>query len=103
MPSSSLAPYILPFVPASPLSPKNYLPLSDRSLNEGRGAMAFSRKPFTGTRPAAEGCMHIVPPVMMMSTRDSGYVSVALATALNPPMATGCAWVRKEREGMKKT
>jgi hypothetical protein len=45
---------------------------AELSLNDGRGAMAFSRKPVMGTSPSAEGCMQIVPPVMMMSTRDSG-------------------------------
>jgi hypothetical protein len=34
--------------------------------------MAFSRKPVIGTSPSTDGCMQIVPPVMMMSTRDSG-------------------------------
>lgn len=55
--------------------------LSDKSLNDGRGAIAFSRNPFTGTSPPAEGCMHIVPPVMMRSTLDSGYVCTAVPSA----------------------
>lgn len=38
-----------------------HLPLLDMSLNDGLVAMAFSRNPSTGTRPLADGCMHIVP------------------------------------------
>jgi hypothetical protein len=45
---------------------------AELSLNDGRGAMALSRKPVMGTSPSTEGCMQMVPPVMMMSTRDSG-------------------------------
>lgn len=34
--------------------------------------MALSRKPSLGARPSGPSCMHIVPPVPMMRTRDSG-------------------------------
>src|ERR1700753_2760791 len=46
----------------------------DPSLNEGLGAIAFRRKPSIGIRPSGECCMHIVPPVIIMRTRDSGKV-----------------------------
>lgn len=42
------------------------------SLNVGRGAMALSKKLALGTNPSGPSCMHIVPPVPMMRTRDSG-------------------------------
>lgn len=34
--------------------------------------MALSRKPSLGARPSGPSCMHIVPPVPMIKTRDSG-------------------------------
>jgi hypothetical protein len=40
-------------------------------LNEGRGAIPASKKPFAGMRPSGLGRMQIVPPVIMMSTRES--------------------------------
>jgi hypothetical protein len=45
---------------------------SELSLNVGLGAMALSRKPSLGARPSGPSCIHIVPPVPMMRTRDSG-------------------------------
>lgn len=45
---------------------------SDLSLNVGLGAIALSRNPSLGARPSGPSCMHIVPPVPMIKTRDSG-------------------------------
>ena len=42
------------------------------SLKDGRGSMARPMKSFIGTRPSSDGPMQIVPPVMMINTRDSG-------------------------------
>lgn len=45
---------------------------SELSLNVGLGAIALSRNPSLGARPSGPSCMHIVPPVPMINTRDSG-------------------------------
>lgn len=45
---------------------------SELSLNVGLGAIALSRNPSLGARPSGPSCMHIVPPVPMIKTRDSG-------------------------------
>ena len=42
------------------------------SLKEGRGAMPEVRKPRAGMKPLGDGFMQMVPPVMIMRTRDSG-------------------------------
>ncbi len=55
---------------------------SDRSLNEGRGSMALSRKPPMGSRPSGVGCMQMVPPVPMIRTRDSGYMASGLSRSM---------------------
>lgn len=50
------------------------IPLGLKSLNDGLGAMAFSRKLLVGWRPSGVCCMQMVPPVPMIRTRDSGYL-----------------------------
>jgi hypothetical protein len=52
---------------------KPHSPSFDPSLKDGRGAMPASRKPLAGTMPCGLGFMQMVPPVMTISTRDSGY------------------------------
>lgn len=42
------------------------------SLKAGCGAMAALRKSPDGCSPSGPSCMQMVPPVPMMSTRDSG-------------------------------
>lgn len=54
----------------------------DMSLKVGRGAMALSRKPSLGARPSGPSCMHIVPPVPMMRTRDSGRAVVVVGSRI---------------------
>jgi hypothetical protein len=44
----------------------------DMSLKVGLGAMADSKKSPLGWRPSGPSCMHIVPPVPIMRTLDSG-------------------------------
>lgn len=44
----------------------------DMSLKVGLGAMADSKKSPLGWRPSGPCCMHIVPPVPIMRTLDSG-------------------------------
>ena len=43
----------------------------DRSLKDGRGAIHDSRNPRAGTKPSGLRFMQIVPPVIMIRTRDS--------------------------------
>jgi hypothetical protein len=44
--------------------------------------MPASRNPLAGTRPCGLDFIHMVPPVMTMSTRDSGYAVAILARRL---------------------
>lgn len=68
---------------------------AELSLNEGLGAMACSRNPVMGTRPSGDGCIHIVPPVMMMSTRDSGrWLSFLPSMNVTPPILTAGGFSR---------
>jgi hypothetical protein len=42
--------------------------------------MPASKNPLAGTRPSGDERMQIVPPVMMIRTRVSGYVVAILGT-----------------------
>ena len=46
------------------------------SLKEGRGTRWVAKKSDAGTSPVGDGTMHIVPPVMIIRTRDSDNVDV---------------------------
>lgn len=55
------------------------LPGFEPSLKEGLGFMPASRNPLAGTRPSGDDFIHIVPPVMTIRTRDSGYAAILTA------------------------
>jgi hypothetical protein len=59
------------------------------SLKLGLGAIACSKNPLAGTSPSPSGeeRIQIVPPVMMIRTRDSGYCE-AVADALDGEVMT---------------
>jgi len=59
-------------------SAKVYIPGSDPSLKDGLGFIPASKKPLAGTKPSGEDLMHIVPPVIIINTRDSGYWAAIL-------------------------
>jgi len=60
-------------------------------LKDGLGAIPASRKPLAGTKPSGDDLMQIVPPVMIMSTRASGY-GVAMVAAGVPVVAALTGW-----------
>ena len=70
-----------------------YIPGLVPSLKLGRGAIPSSRNPFAGINPSGLDFIQIVPPVMMMRTRVSGY----LVAILNNPRPTSPAWKRPIR------
>jgi hypothetical protein len=41
-------------------------------LKDGLGFIPASKKPLAGTKPSGEDFIHIVPPVMIIKTLDSG-------------------------------
>jgi len=55
----------------------NCSPGFDPSLKDGLGLIPASRNPLAGTKPSGDDLMHMVPPVMTMRTRPSGYCVVA--------------------------
>lgn len=57
------------------------VPGFDPSLKDGLGAMPSTRNPLAGTRPSGECFMQMVPPVMMIRTRASGYCVAILSNA----------------------
>lgn len=70
---------------------KSHSPLgSELSLNVGLGAMALSRKPSLGARPSGPSCMHIVPPVPMIKTRDSGMTALSGGESVTAGDMAGC-------------
>ena len=48
------------------------------SLNEGLGFIPVFKKPLAGTRPSGDDLIHIVPPVMIIKTLDSGNCAAIL-------------------------
>jgi hypothetical protein len=58
------------------------------SLNVGTRAIHFSWKPRAGMKPDGEGCMQIVPPVMMIKTRDSCTASSGFASPISGIVGT---------------
>jgi hypothetical protein len=62
----------------------------DPSLKDGRGDIPSARKPLAGINPSGECLIQMVPPVMMMSTRASGYWVAMLPDAdARQPDVTG--------------
>lgn len=57
---------------------KSFLPGLDPSLKDGLVDMPSLRNPLAGIKPSAEAFIQMVPPVIMMRTRPSGYDSVAM-------------------------
>jgi hypothetical protein len=52
---------------------KCYIPGSLPSLKLGLGFIPASTKPLAGTKPSGDDRMQMVPPVIMIKTRPSGY------------------------------
>lgn len=52
-------------------------PGMDPSLKEGLGAIPYSKNPREGIKPSLLCFMHIVPPVIMIKTLDSGVDAIS--------------------------
>jgi hypothetical protein len=60
------------------------------SLKDGLGFIPASRKPLAGTSPSGEDFIHIVPPVITIRTRDSGYCAAIVAMGLWYKLELNC-------------
>jgi hypothetical protein len=78
----------------------SYPPGFDPSLKLGRGAIASLRKSPLGTSPSALCFIHIVPPVMMMSTLLSGYGEAMLP--IEAVCLCICGFGMRERRHMRR-
>jgi hypothetical protein len=72
----------------------------EASLKQGTRAMHLSWNPLAGTNPAGEGCMQIVPPVMMINTLDSRTFSSGFASPMGSETVAAIVIIKVFSQGL---